>query len=421
MKVDVRHKRYLKYQLTMQDLLFWIAYIPWMFSWMLTYTWLKPIIHPYGIGKIWTLIGIILLFLRAIYVRNSGFFMVSLIGIMLFITFLVRLGNDNVNFILYTIILILSVGDMEVDDIVKVTFYLQVILLCITVLPAAIGIIHNEAQYSENGVRLRHLLGFRYCTDSANFYLSIILEYIYLYRKKGIGIIKTIIFISIGYYIYAQTDTKEAFLLVILAFIMERLLRPFDFRRSYTLRAIIKYQYWGYALVSIISSILYVKNGALEKINVALNSRLDLAHRGLMKWGVKIFGVSVKWISKGSTYNYIDSSFINVLICYGILLFLFLLIGRLFASCRRLVFRSLFFVLSIAQFHGQLDPLLFEIHAQDLHIHNIADRYSLQRMPDEAVADLRNMDKSVLVHADIHESTKINDIADSAFQDHARF
>ena len=307
MKVDVRHKRYLKYQLTMQDLLFWIAYIPWMFSWMLTYTWLKPIIHPYGIGKIWTLIGIILLFLRAIYVRNSGFFMVSLIGIMLFITFLVRLGNDNVNFILYTIILILSVGDMEVDDIVKVTFYLQVILLCITVLPAAIGIIHNEAQYSENGVRLRHLLGFRYCTDSANFYLSIILEYIYLYRKKGIGIIKTIIFISIGYYIYAQTDTKEAFLLVILAFIMERLLRPFDFRRSYTLRAIIKYQYWGYALVSIISSILYVKNGALEKINVALNSRLDLAHRGLMKWGVKIFGVSVKWISKGSTYNYIPN------------------------------------------------------------------------------------------------------------------
>ena len=305
MKVDVRHKRYLKYQLTMQDLLFWIAYIPWMFSWMLTYTWLKPIIHPYGIGKIWTLIGIILLFLRAIYVRNSGFFMVSLIGIMLFITFLVRLGNDNVNFILYTIILILSVGDMEVDDIVKVTFYLQVILLCITVLPAAIGIIHNEAQYSENGVRLRHLLGFRYCTDSANFYLSIILEYIYLYRKKGIGIIKTII--SIGYYIYAQTDTKEAFLLVILAFIMERLLRPFDFRRSYTLRAIIKYQYWGYALVSIISSILYVKNGALEKINVALNSRLDLAHRGLMKWGVKIFGVSVKWISKGSTYNYIPN------------------------------------------------------------------------------------------------------------------
>ena len=56
MKVDVRHKRYLKYQLTMQDLLFWIAYIPWMFSWMLTYTWLKPIIHPYGIGKIWNTI-----------------------------------------------------------------------------------------------------------------------------------------------------------------------------------------------------------------------------------------------------------------------------------------------------------------------------------------------------------------------------
>ena len=88
------------------------------------------------------------------------------------------------NFNIIYNILILSVGDMEVDDIVKVTFYLQVILLCITVLPAAIGIIHNEAQYSENGVRLRHLLGFRYCTDSANFLFEYYLEYIYLYRKK---------------------------------------------------------------------------------------------------------------------------------------------------------------------------------------------------------------------------------------------
>ena len=158
-----------------------------------------------------------------------------------------------------------------------------------------------------------------------------------------------------------QTDTKEAFLLVILAFIMERLLRPFDFRRSYTLRAIIKYQYWGYALVSIISSILYVKNGALEKINVALNSRLDLAHRGLMKWGVKIFGVSVKWISKGSTYNYIDSSFINVLICYGILLFLFLLIGYTTIGSKAIEKndQGLYVVLIIWGIHAMINPQIY--------------------------------------------------------------
>lgn len=363
MKINLTKKGYLKYRFEFQELLFWIAYIPWVFSWMLTYTWLKPIIHPYGIGKVWTLVGGIVLFIRMIYIRDSKITPVIFTGIMIFITFLVILGNDNVNFIFYTILLMLSSKRIDVNKIIKVTFYLQLILLCITVLPAALGIIYNEAQYSENGSRLRHLLGFRYCTDSANFYLSVILEYIYLYREKRIGIIKSIVFILIGYYIFIQTDTKEAFLLIVLAFVIERIFRPFDFRKSYTLRGFIKYQYWIYAFLSIIVSGLYVKDGSFEKINVALNSRLDLANQGLMKWGVKIFGVSVKWISKGDAYNYIDSSFINVLICYGILMFLFLLIGYTTIGCRAIEENDqrLYAVLIIWGIHAMINPQIYLI------------------------------------------------------------
>ena len=363
MKINLTKKGYLKYQFEFQELLFWIAYIPWLFSWMLTYTWLKPIIHPYGIGKVWTLVGGIALFIRVIHIRNSKIIPVIFTGIMIFIALFVTLGNANVNFIFYTMLLILSSRRIEADKIIKVTFYLQLILLCITVLPAALGIIYNEAQYSENGLRLRHLLGFRYCTDSANFYLSFILEYIYLYREKRIGIIKSIVFILIGYYIFIQTDTKEAFLLIVLAFVMERIFRPFDFRKSYSLRAFVKYQYWIYAIVSIIGAGLYVKDGRLEKINVALNSRLDLANQGLMKWGVKILGVSVKWISKGDAYNYIDSSFINVLICYGILMFLFLLIGYTTIGCRAIEGNDqrLYVVLIIWGIHAIINPQIYLI------------------------------------------------------------
>lgn len=363
MKINLTKKGYLKYKFELQELLFWIAYIPWLFSWMLTYTWLKPIIHPYGIGKVWTLVGGIALFIRVIYIRNSKIIPVIFTGIMIFIALFVTLGNANVNFIFYTMLLILSSRRIEADKIIKVTFYLQLILLCITVVPAALGIIYNEAQYSENGLRLRHLLGFRYCTDSANFYLSFILEYIYLCREKKIGIIKSIVFILIGYYIFIQTDTKEAFLLIVLAFVLERIFRPFDFRKSYTLRSFVKYQYWIYAIVSIIGAGLYVKDGRLEKINVALNSRLDLANQGLMKWGVKILGVSVKWISKGDAYNYIDSSFINVLICYGILMFLFLLIGYTTIGCRAIEGNDqrLYVVLIIWGIHAIINPQIYLI------------------------------------------------------------
>src|SRR5699024_9445280 len=65
--------------------------------------------------------------------------------------------------------------------------------------------------------------------------------------------------------------------------------------------------------------------------------------------------------------------------------------------------------------HGKLDPLLLQIHAQHLHIHHIAHMHHFQRMSDKfLLADLGNVDQSVLVHADINKHAKINDIPDRA-------
>ena len=42
-------------------------------------------------------------------------------------------------------------------------------------------------------------------------------------------------------------------------------------------------------------------------------------------------------------------------------------------------------------------------------------------MFDESVANLGNMYQTILMNADVHKHTEVNDIADSAFQDHAFF
>ena len=42
-------------------------------------------------------------------------------------------------------------------------------------------------------------------------------------------------------------------------------------------------------------------------------------------------------------------------------------------------------------------------------------------MFDEFLAHLRNMDQTILMHTDIHKSTKVNNIADSSLKNHALF
>ena len=60
--------------------------------------------------------------------------------------------------------------------------------------------------------------------------------------------------------------------------------------------------------------------------------------------------------------------------------------------------------------HCKLNPLLFHIHTQNFHFHDIPDADDLQRMFDKAVAHLGDMHQSVLMDTDIHAHTEVNDI-----------
>ena len=59
------------------------------------------------------------------------------------------------------------------------------------------------------------------------------------------------------------------------------------------------------------------------------------------------------------------------------------------------------------------------IHIQNHDFYDIANLDQLAGMTQTTVADLRDVDQTVLVDADIHKDTEINDVADSAGQHHA--
>ncbi len=60
--------------------------------------------------------------------------------------------------------------------------------------------------------------------------------------------------------------------------------------------------------------------------------------------------------------------------------------------------------------HCEADALLLEVDIKDLYIHNVAYAYRLKRMLDVTVGDAGNVYQAVLVNADVHEHTEVDDV-----------
>ena len=73
-----------------------------------------------------------------------------------------------------------------------------------------------------------------------------------------------------------------------------------------------------------------------KSINSFINGRLALGQNGIQKYGIHLFGTPVKWIGNNQqvllhgytgTYNYVDNSYLQILLQYGIILFFLVLIA----------------------------------------------------------------------------------------------
>ena len=67
-------------KINISDLLFGLAYLPWIYAWMFTSTYYKDILHPYAIIKFMQVFGIILLLLRLGLKSKIKKIVASLIG-----------------------------------------------------------------------------------------------------------------------------------------------------------------------------------------------------------------------------------------------------------------------------------------------------------------------------------------------------
>ena len=248
---------------------------------------------------------------------------VFILGIILV---LVVLSAGNTIYIPYLVMLI-AAKDVNYTKVVKIICWIQGLCLLVVVSLSQLGII--EDYIFDPNDRIRHGLGFLWTTTAPILFFFFIMAYMYL-RKNRVHIIECLVCEIIAYWLYVQTNTRMCFMLTTLFLVcvyIMKLCGAGDKREKQ------QKGFWSklcIALPTVICAIsLYIhifynyENALMLKLNNVISGRLDLGKNAFKQFGMSLFGQEVQWVGFGynasaGTYNYVDCSFLQILIQYGI-------------------------------------------------------------------------------------------------------
>ena len=306
------------------------------------------------------LIGVALvLSLRFLFIKNfSTSFIVS--GILLIITSLcVFLQTGATNFLLYSL-LILLLYDVDVDVILKTyVFIAGSIVIGIFVL-SIIGFLPNLqfAQVRSSGLVIRNSFGFIYPTDFASHCFYLFIAWGYLLREKYIWL-RVAVGVALSAFIIKFCDARLNSMSILIAVIIF-LVMYYTKEKKFKVYYILPYSAAIFSsLMFYLSSHFSFSSPFFVKLNDFFSMRLFLGKNALDTYKLHLFGTNnVKFIGYGGTtesvlsYNYVDSSYIQMLFYYGIvpvvlLVLVYVLSSRRFYKEGKMLFLALLSLITI--------------------------------------------------------------------------
>ena len=238
-------------------------------------------------------------------------------------------------------IFVLGARNVDFKRIIKIYFYVGMLLLAFVVISAMGGLIRNLVYRRDMTNIVRQSFGIAYPTDFAAHVLYLILAYAYLKFGK-IKWYDYVVFLAAAGFLVKFSDARLSAYAIILAipvlWIGQRA------QKDHLLSRFIASFYWAVPIVSaylvIIASYFFrPSNHFLNKINNASSGRLYLGHEAISKYGFSMFGKQIVehgWgganglkMSQNAPANYffVDSSFLRMTILYGIIMAIIILLA----------------------------------------------------------------------------------------------
>ena len=274
---------------------------------------------------------------------------------------------------------IVGAKNVKFKDIIQWYIYLICLLMILAIIYSLIGIIPNLIFHPAFRPP-RYSLGMIYPSVISAHFLFLVLAYCYL-RFNKLNIYDYVAIIIGSLICMKLTDTRLDFLAAIIT-IPVMIIAQRAFNDHYHSRVLASFWWMATPVlctIMIFCSYFYTsKNKVLHMIDAMLSGRLALGHDAFARYNINIFGRTIVEHSFVGTrglqlsnhfgdanahYFYIDSSFLRMIILWGIISFVAVIFCITFIALRSTIDRT--FVLSaitlIASLNFMLEPHIIQI------------------------------------------------------------
>lgn len=243
--------------------------------------------------------------------------------------------STNKTMILYSLTLIAAMNINE-KRIMKISLLIQGLVLFFTVSLSQIGILQDYL-FVRNEEHYRHALGFMWTTTAPILFFFFMLIFFYL-KKDAVKIYIILLLECINGWLYAMTDSRMIFMLssVFLFFMIIQKLNPNRWKWICKFSTIYKFLPEIICGMSLLTFLFFDEQKIFWiQINTILSNRLRLGVSAIKEYGFSLFGKNIEWIgftTKTPTietaigYNYVDSSYLQLSLNYGIVFTIVILI-----------------------------------------------------------------------------------------------
>lgn len=283
--------------------------------------------------------AVLLLAMRFAYIHHYSISYLIFAPILLFAGGMVYYKTGNLNALMYMFLLVF-LYKAEMESVLKIYSVVALFFIVLIVFLAVIGAIPNLqfVQSRSAGVVVRNSFGFIYPTDFASHCFYLFIAWGYLLREKYI-FIRTIVGLSLAFFILKFCDARLNALSVLAATLIF-IIMYYTKEREFKVYSIMPYFALIFSTFMFYVSYFFTWSSSFYvNLNNLFSMRLFLGKNALDTYGLPLFGkAGVKFIGYGGTtesvhsYNYVDSSYIQMLFYYGLIPVVLLVLIYVFAS-----------------------------------------------------------------------------------------
>lgn len=277
------------------------------------------------------------------------------------------LFNEADSDFIYIVIFMLYCSKSKPEDVIKTYCFSSSVGIVLVIAAWLIGIIPSEVRGG------RAYLGFYFATFGPNLFLHTVLAYI-ASRKNHIKLSRWILIEIANIWFYKMTDTLAVFIIINIGIVLYYVFNIEKVKQVLFEGKVFKYILALFPFVSatitILAQYFYIEHynePIYVAANVALSNRPYFGKIAIEKYGISLFGKPITWLTgtdgtkvSGMDYFYVDSSYLQVLIRYGIIMLIVLCAAMMVVQCYSILTRNTCMCLGCSLFliHCITDPQL---------------------------------------------------------------